>query len=332
MEYLGAATINLVALVRAAVQTAPPHTAGALVALLAAQKDLTRAQTLGLLLLADAFASLESPEFVDGLGERRPKTKQLIRAALELTPGAAVRCILAMNSSGALNLIDSAAMAELHTAITAWGGDDAIPAVVMLLRGVLGDTDTFAQAGALLAMFVDSRECTLSTRALDSILESALDSADVRDLAGEPQDLLGYLPDHASVVGRALASVAAGDADESDADSVGNLKGFVAEDDEVDFDSDFSGNDDADDDDDSVGGSGSKDDDRLRRSSDASKVASATKNITSASPTKRLRRGSDIISRQINGIDECADSKRKRPRPPLSSPGSRYMETGLAHR
>ena len=233
------ASIRLTTLVRAAHDGVDAATRGALLGLLVDTLGLSRSALLRLLLETNTFTDLQSPEFVDALGSHRLRSKQVLHVAFESSSGAGAGCaaVLALNAAGALDLFESSVVEELHLGITGWGGDAALQAACVLLVGLVGELESFDQAGIFLAAFVGCRGSSLSPETMDELLAAVIASPDVRDLAGEPRDLGGHLPDHAAVVDAALAAAAAGGSDaDSDGDAAGNLADFVCDDDEVAFD------------------------------------------------------------------------------------------------
>ena len=112
------ASIRIVALVRLATERLAPLAAGALVALLVDAQRWGRGETLRLLLQADAFEALYSPEFVEGLGERRLRSRQVLRAAFAMHPGAgaAGECVLTLSATGAIDVSTAPSIAAMRCA------------------------------------------------------------------------------------------------------------------------------------------------------------------------------------------------------------------------
>jgi hypothetical protein len=195
--------------------------------------DSPKRGALRLLLASGLGAKLYSAEFLDGLGPRHLNSRRLVRHTFRVHAGApheACRGLVALASAGVLNLYSRSALAALHEGWAAWHVDGR----ALLVGQLVGEQlETFAQLGEFLRLLLDSPASCLSPAQEAVLLRGVLACEDVRDLAGATKDLKGALPEHAAVIGEALAA----EEQASDEDAEGNLAGFVCGDSEVSFDS-----------------------------------------------------------------------------------------------
>jgi hypothetical protein len=185
---------------------------------------------------------LRDGEFVAGFGARRLPAARLLRLAARAAAAgaagagaspaaaalAAARALLSLHGAGALDaadLVSPRALAALHGVAAGWpeAGGARTRAAAHLLRGLVGEMESFAAAGAFLAALFAAPECALAPAAQRDVLAEVCACDDVRDLAGSPRALMDALPAHAAAIAVALAD----GAHDSDADEEGNLAGFV---------------------------------------------------------------------------------------------------------
>lgn len=180
-------------------------------------------------------------EFVDGVGKARLKSRRLVHLAFSTSnasPSAAIRNVQQLHTAGAINIYSSSAIEALHAGMSKWPMAET---KAHLLCRLVSEIDTFQQAGMFLDLFFNSPANTMSAETQVSVLQLVFKDQDVRDLAGRPEDLLSQIPDLADDVRDALIGA---DSDDSEEDEEGNLAGFVAGDDEVDYDTDAGPSDD----------------------------------------------------------------------------------------
>jgi hypothetical protein len=207
-------------------------------------------------------------------------------------------------SAGALNVYSSSAIEALHKGLSKWTSPHVRASA--LIR-ILSELDTHAQAGLFLALFLGSPANTWTFEETVEVLSLALADTDVRDLAGEPRHVLDSIPDYAEEVQDALMG-GTGSSD-SEADSQGNLDGFIAYTDEEEEDGE-----DGDDDDDEDGDGSSDESEEVGARGRARPAPAAAKR-------GRLRRtaaGSDSSSgddEDGGGGGKASAGARKRGRP-----------------
>lgn len=231
-------------LIAKAAEKLEPQALGTLVALLSDWLfEGSRHMTLKLLVRSGlAKDMIIAPDFIEGLGPERLKSKQLIKLAFMMhkdSPSGVLEMIEGLLSAGAINVYSSSAVEELHAGIAQW---QQLELKAALLTAIVSSVDNFAQAGLFLSLFLECPESCLEADDATELLERVLSDGDVQDLAGEAKDLADYLPDYADVVNRTLIASEA-DEDGSEADEEGNLAGFV--DDRIEYDTDYSGSDEA---------------------------------------------------------------------------------------
>jgi hypothetical protein len=173
---------------------------------------------------------LHSPEFLEGVGKGHLNSRRLVRFAFSSSTSDAesVRALLSLAASGFLNLHSRGALGELHKGMAGWH----VESQAKVLGNLAGELDTFWGAGLFLRLFIDSPACDLTREEVAHLLSTLVTNENVRDLAGDPGDLLASLPDYSGDIQEGLFA-AVGDSDASDADDDGDLAGFVCDDDEV---------------------------------------------------------------------------------------------------
>jgi len=144
--------------------------------------------------------------------------------------GEAVLTLLSLAASGALNLHSRGALGELHKGIHSWH----VEPQARLVGNLAGELNSFASAGLFLHLLLDSKECGWSKEHSTQLLRSVVAQDNVKDLAGNPADLLAALPQYKADIEEDLFA-AVNDSDASDADECGDLAGFVCGDDEVEY-------------------------------------------------------------------------------------------------
>lgn len=201
----------------------------------------SRKQTLKLLQASGLQDLLASSEFMDGLGAGRFKSKSLLKHAFKRypsSPGSAIGLIGKLLDAGCLNLFSSSSLGELHRGMSTW--NSPIPKTALLIT-IASSFDTFGKAGMFIGLLLEHGESSFAgPDEVEEVLEGVLGNADVRDLAGEPEDMARALPDYADLVRHALREDGSGSDSGSDAaDEDGNLAGFVEDD--IRYDTDVSG-------------------------------------------------------------------------------------------
>lgn len=164
-------------------------------------------------------------EFLNSLGHVRPKTKQLLRIAYRepRSPGAALELIGRFASAGLLNVFSRSATRELNRLLQRW------PQLELrreLISHLVSEMETLGEMGLFLSQLFNSTASKMTRTEIAELLRAVLSSPDVSSLEGTPADLIAHLPEHAELCDSSLIKFEA----ESDADSDGNLAGFVARD------------------------------------------------------------------------------------------------------
>ena len=225
--------VPVVPLLRRLRSVLEPGPLGAVVADLGSWRiGSSRKRFFKLIVEAELDDLLADPDFfLAACAKIRIRSKTLLRHAVlpPRSPGTAIDLIGRLMSAGALNVFSESACNELNHMLVRWKPLELRRA---LLTGIIGELDSYAQAGLFLRGLLDSDACELGSQGIDDILRAVL--ADVRnaDLAGEPADLASELPEEYACLVNACVGF---DGKDSDADSDGNLAGFVVSDSDVEF-------------------------------------------------------------------------------------------------
>lgn len=200
--------------------------------------DAPRRGFLELLEASQLTPLLHSPEFLEGVGKGHLNSRRLVHFAFSSSTSDAesVRTLLSLAASGFLNLHSRGALGELHQGMAGWH----VESQAKVLGNLAGELDTFGGAGLFLRLFIDSPASDLTREEVGHLLATLVTNENVRDLAGDPGDLLAALPDYSGDIQEGLLAAVA-DSDASDADEDGDLAGFVCDDDEVVYSEDSGG-------------------------------------------------------------------------------------------
>jgi hypothetical protein len=211
---------------------------GQLVGIIADMKlDGSRTATLQLLAQTELFDKLCSPEFVEGLGRSRLKTKLVLRLLFRLYGGVPSGCnskLAQLMSAGAVNIYSDSAVEQLHNLTRTWTLGDKSSLVATILQ----QTDSYNDAGIFLRYYLDADASQLTESDELALVDTISKLAELRDLGGELRSLTQHAPDRIREALAVAMAAAVADSEGSDADEDGNLRGFVHGDDEIHYDTD----------------------------------------------------------------------------------------------
>lgn len=227
----------------------PQALAAAFIALMQACDLNSQRVYLGLMSESGMFDLLQNPEFSEGMRARVSfKGARLLAEAARSageSPAAFLRSLAGMQEADMIDLADAETMSAFCGVLSKWAGygDAAAQSAVAreAFARLVATLDTFKQLGRLLGAFLDCPANPYPAAIQNDIVRSVLRNPDVGDLGGESRDLLAALPPE--LAGEAKGWLAEAAEDDSSADEDGNLRDFVCDDEEVDYEDGYSSGD-----------------------------------------------------------------------------------------
>lgn len=229
-------------------------------------------------------------------------------------PSVVIHNLGLLMSSNALNIFSSSAIDALHEGILYWQSlHYSIEASAKLLISLLSELSTYDEVGLFLSLFVSSSHCIEYQRTdLIELLYRIIAHPDIRDLGGNRKDLDKYLEDYMDEIHEFMVSEGKHtldeDSDNSDADSQGNLDGFVV----------YSEEDEDDTEDESDSSTGNEDDSTSGTASNTSDISGSTsisssKDRPNRQPSKQKITNTDKSSSCVTiSTNTVPSTKRKR--------------------
>jgi hypothetical protein len=308
-------SVHVGELIAAVADKMSPSDLGVLAASLADLLEIKKKKSLKFALAVHLWDEFRNAEFLAGFGKDRVDSLEVLKFAFQVAegPGEACTTIAGLNEAGAFGddeTIDSEGfITALHEGIQGWskgGSILSVEPIARLLHGFASEMDTFSQLGKFLAAFLNNEQARrLPAAIINGVLEALCGSDDVRDLAGKPEHLIEAVPSQYEALLTENLLMWDGEDSDSDRDEKGHLKGFVCDDDEVEFSG--SGGDDSD--------SSSEEEDSSSSSSSSSSESSDSEEQGSRKNAKKAANRKDSPQKRKlikAGDKKHAGDKRKR--------------------